>query len=504
MQVGALSVMLGLTMDDGSWQKGQGRIDHFRRLGLAVGGIFAGKALGKAFLGFNEDVETAKTQIASMFAMTKQTSVAGELENAGKLYDMLRIKAQTLPGETQDYVNMLELLAQPMAKAKLGLEDMRDITAGAFVTAKAMGDTWQAAGRDIGDFINFGKINKVDRYLRKMLQPYGIDATNEGRAKAQGMTLEQRAALIKKSLTSPQAMEMQGALGKTFEGRLETVKDNIKMIFGKIGESLFAKVKESLDKLANWFTNNQATINAWAADVGAAIGAVFDAVVFAVTWLLDHQDVLVSFFVAIGAMLTMMMYRAIAAWLAVAWPVVAGAALFFVLTKLMRAFGLLGTIMIANGVAAALMWFGISAPVVLAIIGLALFAAALYVWKDEIIAIFEEVIAVAETVWDALTAKGKIQVGMNVDQVKKDMGVATSSDWHSTPDLFNPSVSVAPSRNDPAASSKQTTQNVSIGPTTVNINTPDAAGAKDKLSTAGGDLWDAALRRANANVGGSQ
>src|SRR4051812_24796735 len=107
MTVGQLNVALGLLVNKQEWQQGEAYINHFRRIALTFGAVFGGRLLGSALLGFNENVENAKTNIASMLAMTKQTNVSDELANADKLYTMLRQKAMQLPGETQDYVDML-------------------------------------------------------------------------------------------------------------------------------------------------------------------------------------------------------------------------------------------------------------------------------------------------------------------------------------------------------------------------------------------------------------
>jgi hypothetical protein len=514
MNVGSLSVLLGLQMDQ-SWSKGEKGIRgirragsdlgaHFNRVGAVVAGVFGAKIIGKALLGFNANVEDSKNNIAAMLALGSQSPLASQLGNASKLYDMLRLKAQTLPGETQDYVNMLGLLAQPLSRAQVSLEAMRDITAGSFVMAKGMGISWQEASRDLRDFINQGKRTTKDKFLLGMLEGTGLDATDEGRAKAKKLGNKGRAELVQKQTTGKLAQDMAALLGSSFSGRLETVKDNIKMAFGKIGEGLFAKVKVSLDKLATWFTQNQGTIAAWGEKIGNIVGGVFDVVQTAVMWLLDHQDVLMSFFVGLSAMLLVMMANALMAWMGVAWPMFAGAGLFLMFTKLFKVLGPLGSVLIAIGVAAAMMWLGIGGPLVIAIVAIAMFAAALYVWKDEVLAIFDSVVEAAKTVvgwFDKVFGFG----GGSFDDVFAQVrageagadgasGLPGTAAWRSDP-----------VRDDEATSAGGSNLGgiVVNSPTTLNITTADAAGAKEAFNKVDQDRQDAAQRAAFRAAGGT-
>lgn len=362
MTVGALNVILGLSVDTQSWKEGEARINHFQRLAGVLGALFGGRLLGKALLGFNMGVEDAKNQIASMLALGSQTTMTAQLENANKLYDMLRVKAAALPGTTQDYINMLGLLAQPMAQAKLSLEQMRDVTAGAFVMSKSLGLQWQASARDLADFIKFGKINKTDLFIRTIMTGTGVDATAQGRAKAQKLGVQGRAALVMQQTTGPLAQEMADKLGKSFSGRWETIVDAVQRTLGKVGEGLFEALKSTMTNLTEWFTANEGAIGEWATKVGGYIAQAFGTIQDGVGWLTAHQDILKAFFEAIGFSLLMMAGRAVVAWGAVAWPLFAGAGIIYGFNKLGEWFGTLAQILISVGIAGVTMWLGLAGP----------------------------------------------------------------------------------------------------------------------------------------------
>lgn len=388
MTVGQLSVVLGLVVPKSEWAKGQAYIDHFRRVALGFGAVFGGRLLGKAFIGFNMQVEDAKNQIASMLAVAKNTSLNSQLKEANDLYDGLRLKAAELPGETQDYVKMLGMLVDPLARAGASTKEMQDITVASMITSKSWGDQWQAAARDLGEFINFGKINKVDRYLRRFLSGTGIDATDEGRKKAEAMGREGRMRLVRDASNRSQIKEMQTLLANSFSGRVDKVKDSLRQIMGKIGEGLFNSLKGPLSKLADWLDSNKGTIMVWAEDVGSYIAGAFEAMQAGVEWLMDHQDILAAILTAIGVQFTLMAARAIVAWLAAAWPMLAGAGLFLMFQKLFKVLGPIPTIMLAIGGAALLMWMGVLGPIGIVILLFAALVAGLYESGDSIEDVF--------------------------------------------------------------------------------------------------------------------
>lgn len=490
MVIGQLNAILGLAVNKQEWKEGEAHINHFRRLALVVGGLFAGKALGGALLGFNMSVENAKNQVAAMLALGSGSTMQAQLENANILYDKLRVKAAALPGETQDYVNMLGLLAQPMAQAKLDLNEMSDITAGAFVFSKGLGLQWQASARDLADFIKFGKINKTDQFLRTIMTGTGIEATKEGRAKAEGLGVRGRAMLVKQQTTGPLAQEVAQRLGSSFEGRLDTVKEGIKQTLGKVGKSLFETLKPVLDDLANWFTKNQEAIGIWANKVGKYIAGAFSHIKDGVLWLLDHQDVVIAFVAAISAALTVMMVRAALAWAAVAWPLFAGAALFLMFTKMLKVLGPIPTVLIAIGATAGLMWVGLLGPIGLMIIGAAAIGAAFYVAGDAIMAALDAVGQKIMWLWD----KAKEFFDYLFGQAEVDMTGMTEDQKTTINSMFGPVRDTGAGAAGPVTVTQQNT---------VTIATKDAAGAKEAFDKKTMD-WAANMRTALINTGGAK
>jgi len=515
MNVGALNVTLGLLVDKASWKKGDARIDHFRRIGTAVTAIFAGRALGSALIGFNMKVEDAKNQIASMLSFAKKTSLTDELGNADKMYDSLRAKAAELPGSTQDYVQMLGMITQPLAAAGASLEQMEQFTVNSFVLSKGLGENWQKSARDIREFVNFGKLNAVDTFSRTVLKNVkrhdgkkgGYDAVDKDRAYLKSLTDKQRVALFEEGIGSKQVQEMIERQANSMSGRVDRFKDAIAQTLGKVGEGLFLALKDTLKDIGDWLDNNRERIKAWADAVGAVLATVFNAMRAGFGWLMDHEDILVSFLVMIGAMFAKMAILAIGSWLAIAWPMFAGAGLFYMFTKLYKHLGALPTILIAVGAAGLIMWLGVGGPVVPALILLAAFAAALYVWKDEVVAIFEAVKNAAGDVWDVMN---KIPLISNMIGVGKTIaGIATGDAGAAGRGVEQMFLGPAAGAFDVTGGAYRTPERDMSGSNAVSINAPttvnitgvkDAAEAKDSFAGTSEDAMAAALRKAKRNV----
>ncbi len=523
MNVGALNVTLGLLVDKASWKKGDARIDHFRRIGTAVTAIFAGRALGAALIGFNMKVEDSKNQIAAMLSFAKKTSLTDELGNADKMYDSLRKKAAELPGSTQDYVQMLGMITQPLAAAGASMEQMEQFTVNSFVLSKGLGESWQKSARDIREFVNFGKLNAVDTFSRTVLKNVkrhdgkkgGYDAVDKDRAYLKSLSDKQRVKLFEEGIGSKQVQQMIERQANSMSGRVDRFKDAIAQALGRVGEGLFLALKDTLKDIGDWLDKNRDKIKGWADTVGAILATVFKAMRAGFGWLMEHQDILVAFLVAIGAMFAKMAILAMASWLAVAWPMFAGAGLFYMFTKLHKSLGPIGTAFLVVAVAGAAMWLGVLGPVGVAIVALAFFAAGLYVWRDEVTLVFEDVKNAASDVWDVinsipgisnLVGAGKIVVGAATGNgslaaegaLQSLAGPLGSSEGRG---VWGKDITQMWRQPEREAAGGGQQINVQVAPTTVHVQTTNADGVKRSFDDASEDQASK-LRRALHNKGG--
>ena len=281
-----------------------------RRTLMGVAGYFGATHLGKALIGFNSQIETAKNQIAGMLALTKKTSMADQLGVASKLYDELRVKAAELPGEVEEYVNMMTMIVRPLSDAGFNVEEIRDMTVSAVVAAKGLGESWQVAGRDI-DEATMGKFGVVDKFSRKVLESLGpIYQGTEGRARFKALSKEQRAREFQRGLKQPQFQQMGEAAGQSFSGQMDKTKEAVKQFLGAVGLPLFKELGDAIKRVNIYLAAHQKQVTEVATVVGGALLDAFRAVGKVIMFIVEHESILRMILI----MITMFAAKAVVVW----------------------------------------------------------------------------------------------------------------------------------------------------------------------------------------------
>lgn len=241
-------------------------------LALSLGGRLT-SAAGSALIGFNASMEESKNQVAGMLALTKKTHLSEELANADMLVANLQKRAATLPGTTADYVHMLANITRPIADAKLGMQDLEDMTVASVVAAKAFGISADVAARDVDQALR-GQYHSVDPFSGKVLGGLGYKG-EEGRSRYNALSEEKRASEFKRGLAQPQIAELGAAQGKTFGGLLSTIQDTLAITAGRAGAPLFGEMTKSFKDLIAWINKNQKAVDEFADKVGGALASAF-------------------------------------------------------------------------------------------------------------------------------------------------------------------------------------------------------------------------------------
>jgi hypothetical protein len=403
MNVGELLVTLGLKVDGKTFREGQSMLGSLRRTALGLGAVFGVKALGGAMLGFNMKVEDAKNSIAGVLALAKKTNFTDELGTANELYDKLRKKAAELPGTTAEYVDMLKMLAHPMARAGMTSDQMVETVTGGLTASRGLGENWQKTARDMREFINFGKMNAPDTFARLMFDDYDSDA---GKKKLKAMTAQQRATMMAERVNSKQMRDLQEAQKNSLSGRLDKLKDTVQQFFGKMGEGLAKALGPALESVNKWLTDNEGAVRGAAETIGNVLVVAFEVLSAAVGWLLDHGDLVTAILIGIAGAFFFLGLQAMVAWLAVAWPVIAGAAAFaalvYMFIKIKKHLGTLPAILLTVAAAFAALWIAGFGPIGLIVAGIAALVAAIYHFRDELSAAWDSIKAKALDTWDGI------------------------------------------------------------------------------------------------------
>lgn len=263
----------------------------FGRLGVAVVGAFGARAAGKALIGFNATVEDTKNQIAGMLALTKKTDLVDQVATADRLYKNLQKRAASLPGTTAEYAQMLGMLTQPITNAGGTLKDLEDLTVNAVVGAKALGVSWDVAARDIDQALR-GQFHSVDQFTGKILGSMGFTG-EEGRKKFNEMNQGARMDTLRAALMQKQLTQLAAAQGNTFAGSLSTLQDSIEQFLGKVGVPLFRAITAEIKSWNKWIDANGRKVDEIASKLGAGLVDGFRFVKDALSFLVDHADMLI-------------------------------------------------------------------------------------------------------------------------------------------------------------------------------------------------------------------
>lgn len=264
----------------------------FLSLGGAVAGYFGAREAGKALIGFNARVETTKVQIAGMLALAKKTDLADQAKTADAMYARLQKRAMTLPGTTQEYVDMAGKLTRVVIDSGGTVKDIEDMTVGATVAAKGLGEQWEVAARDIEQAL-MGRYNTTDPFSSKVLGSIGYKG-EEGREKWRLLSEEKRLLEMKRGLGQKQFEQMGEASGATFSGVLSTLQDNFEQIVGKVGLPLFKAITEEVKSWNSWLDANKERVDEIAKTLGEGLVKGFTIVKDALGFLVRNADTLIA------------------------------------------------------------------------------------------------------------------------------------------------------------------------------------------------------------------
>lgn len=304
-------------------------------LAAGLSGVFValGERVVRSGVEFNATLEDSKNKVAGLMALAKNTDFNDELANAGMLMEHLEKAAAKLPGETSQYVEMLSLIAQPVAQAKLGLKELEQLTISATSTALTMHIDPGQAARDIEGALN-GVFNSRDRFTGPLLAARGFRG-EEGRSRFNALDAGTRAKEVMAAFNAPQLQAMGAALGKSFSGVFSTMMDTWHQFERAIGKPLFERLGEQITKLNAWFEENKAKIGEVAEKIGGVLVKAFDLVVGAIKFFVTHATFAKSLLIAIGVVLAGLAI----AWIAGFWPIFAVIAaltgLIYLIQKLM-------------------------------------------------------------------------------------------------------------------------------------------------------------------------
>ena len=240
-----------------------------RRVALIAGGVFGFRKAKEALIGYNEFMEQARLRTAGLIAITKDTNLADQLGSANDIMKELQDRAKVSTATTKEFVSFMSDIVQPVSQAGLATKDIAKFTAQAVIAAKAFGDE-QIAAFDIQQALGKG-VTIRDRFAIKLLglqKETAREAFNE-------LTSAERLLKIQQALGAPQIQQLAQAQAKSFAGVFSTLKDNIQIVLGDVGLPLFQALTKEVQRMVDFFGNNEEKVKAVAKSIGEGIVTAF-------------------------------------------------------------------------------------------------------------------------------------------------------------------------------------------------------------------------------------
>lgn len=247
-------------------------------------GIHLGKEL---FIDLNKEVENTNIQIATML---RANDLAGSFKEATheahQLHEEFVKFAVTSPVTAHEISQFAAGVTSAVAQAGGEIKDVTTISEQGIVAAKAFGENAETASLQISTAIQRGA------HAREMFAKTLIQTQHLSLEQFNAMDVEHRMKTIEKALTSPAIKEAAAAFGRSWEGRISTLKDIVEQWGMHTGQELFEGLKDEMGHLNDWLLKNKSTLD----DIGHTVSHVlvegFHAVKSAFMFIVEHKDVL--------------------------------------------------------------------------------------------------------------------------------------------------------------------------------------------------------------------
>jgi hypothetical protein len=262
-----------------------------KALGLVGGAIttyFGARMAGKALIGFNADLEQAKITMAGMLQLNMGGEWASNMAYATRLVSDFQQIAKQSVGTTKDFVDMASLITRPVVAAGASMSDLRDITKGAVIAAKAFGIQAEVAALDVEQAL-MGGLTKRERFARALLEPAGFTTESFN-----ALDPKKRLEELAKALRGPAVQAMAKAQEKSFAGVLSTFQDNLQMAFGRVGLPLMKAISAEFDRWNAWLDKHPKTLEEMGKKLSDGLITAFTVIKDVATFFYDHADLLLT------------------------------------------------------------------------------------------------------------------------------------------------------------------------------------------------------------------
>lgn len=257
--------------------------------GAAVGfGLRAGK---KWLVDYNASLEETKLKMTGLISLNMGGTWATNQQKANSLINQFRVDAVKSAGTMQDFAEFAGMITGPILRAGMSMKDLREITKGGVVAAKAFGIEAGMAALDIEQALA-GTLTKKDRFARALLEPMGIDT--ETWNKMAKDTPELIGENLVKAFNQPALKQMAEAYKDTWAGVTSTLKDNLQQTLGKVGLPLMQLLVKEVKSMNAYFEKNPEKIKKFIKDFSEGLVTGFGYVKDVIKLIIDNSGMLMN------------------------------------------------------------------------------------------------------------------------------------------------------------------------------------------------------------------
>ncbi len=217
----------------------------------------------------NAELEDTKIGLAALFVGNDVTSTFKDgLLLAGKTMQTMRKDAAALPGELKDLTNIFQTMSTAGLQAGMSTEALEKFSAKTMVLAAVTKVGFATAGREMAAMLEGRATNRMPMFAKLGT---GMSATDFNK-----LDIEKRRKILEERSSAIGSPEAIAAYQHSWVGLTTTVKDYFKQFVGNSTSDVFERAKDSLDKVTNWYTSNQATVQKWTEKISAYLVSAFD------------------------------------------------------------------------------------------------------------------------------------------------------------------------------------------------------------------------------------
>jgi len=273
-------------------QKGTSRLDKtFKRIALGAAGFLSFRLGKKLLIDYNAELEQARIQMGGMLQLNMGGTWAENQKRANQLVRQFTQDAKKSTATTQDFVGFASLVTGPLARAGASMKQIRDITKGGVIAAKAFGIAGEFAARDIEQAL-VGTLGKKDRFARALIEPMGL--TTKMWNKMVTETPGKAAQMLTDAFAQPAIQNMAKEQEKSWSGVTSTLKDNLQRAFGKIGLPLMKRIGAEMAKLNKWFDENPKKVAALIDTMANGLVKAFELAKRIFGFVVEHKTLLLA------------------------------------------------------------------------------------------------------------------------------------------------------------------------------------------------------------------